>query len=154
MKNEYRLGVGIFLLNKNKKLWVGKRIDNATGNYWQMPQGGIDNYESFKDAMMRELKEEIGTNKIKILREKKELLNYDLPIQIRKKIWQGKYKGQSQKWFACLFEGKDKEININYFKPEFSEWKWINPNDALNFVIPFKKKLYIQILEEFKKLYC
>ena len=98
----YRHGVGIFLLNKKKKLWIGKRID-AQNDFWQMPQGGIDSKESELNAMMRELKEEIGTNNVEVLMRSDQLYQYELPKNLISNVWSGKYKGQIQRWFACSF---------------------------------------------------
>ena len=152
MNLPYRNGVGIFLLNKEKKLWIGKRVDNNE-DFWQMPQGGIDPKESDSEAMMRELKEEIGTNNIKVLCKSEEKFFYDLPKEFINKVWSGRYKGQAQQWYACEFIGSDNEINLNYHKPEFSEWKWIEPEKILDLVIPFKKNLYKKILDAFKNNY-
>ena len=114
--NAYRKGVGIFLLNKSNKLWVGKRIDYKN-NYWQMPQGGIDDSESEKQAMKRELGEEVGIKKnYEILMESKEWLSYDLPDYLKNLVWDGKYVGQVQKWFACKFHGNDNEIDLETHK--------------------------------------
>ncbi len=148
----YRKGVGVFLLNKNKHVWVGKRLD-VKNNFWQMPQGGIDSGENAKEAMMRELLEEIGTNNIKIIGTSKEWLSYNIPKELVKKIWKGRYLGQSQKWFACRFVGKENEINLNTRNPEFTDWKWIKPQLLMKSVIPFKRELYKKILEIFKDLY-
>ena len=151
MLDEYRMGVGIFLLNKEKQLWVGKRIDFKT-NFWQMPQGGIDNHESPREAMIRELGEEVGIKKnFEIIEESKSWLKYQLPQEIKKKVWNGKYIGQKQKWFVCKFFGDDNEIDLESHKPEFSEWKWISPLDATKFVVPFKKKMYVNVLETFQR---
>ena len=151
MLGEYRLGVGIFLLNKQKKLWVGKRIDFQT-NFWQMPQGGIDKKETPREAMVRELGEEVGLKKnFEIIEETKNWLHYKLPQDLKKKVWNGKYVGQKQKWFVCKFFGQDDQIRLDSHKPEFSEWKWINPLDVINYVVPFKKQMYSDILEKFKK---
>ena len=152
MNLPYRNGVGIFLLNREKKLWIGKRIDGEK-DFWQMPQGGIDVKESDSEAMMRELKEEIGTNNIKVLDKSEEKLFYDLPKELISKVWSGRYKGQAQQWYACDFIGSDNEIDLNYHKPEFSEWKWVEPEKILDLVIPFKKNMYEKILRAFKKLY-
>jgi putative (di)nucleoside polyphosphate hydrolase len=152
MNLPYRNGVGIFLLNREKKLWIGKRIDGEK-DFWQMPQGGIDVKESDSEAMMRELKEEIGTNNIKVLGKSEEKLFYDLPKELISKVWSGRYKGQAQQWYACDFIGSDNEIDLNYHKPEFSEWKWVEPEKILDLVIPFKKNMYEKILRAFKKLY-
>ena len=151
MSGDYRLGVGIFLLNKEKKLWVGKRIDFKT-DFWQMPQGGIDENESPRQAMIRELGEEVGLKKnFQIADESKQWLSYMLPSELKEKIWKGRYIGQKQKWFVCNFLGSDGEINLNTHKPEFSDWKWINPKDAIKFVVPFKKDLYLKVLHAFEK---
>ena len=147
----YRNGIGVFLINQDKKLWVGRRLDS--NKYWQMPQGGIDGSETEIDAMLRELKEEIGTNKIKIIAKTKKLLKYKIPRHILENLWDGEYVGQSQRWFACSFQGEDSDINLNLFKPEFSSWKWIDPRSVIDIVIPFKKKMYSEILEEFKEHY-
>ena len=148
----YRKGVGVFLLNKSKQVWVGKRLD-VKNNFWQMPQGGIDTGESEKEAMMRELLEEIGTNNIKIIGISKNWLSYDIPTELVGKIWKGRYLGQSQKWFVCEFLDEDSKINLNFHKPEFCEWRWIKPELLTKVVIPFKKKLYEEILKAFKDYY-
>ena len=152
MNLNYRKGVGVFLLNKKKHVWVGKRID-VKNNFWQMPQGGIDGGENDREAMMRELLEEIGTNNIKILGTSKDWLSYDLPVELVGKIWKGQYSGQSQKWFACEFTGNENEINLNTTNPEFDDWKWIKPQMLLKHVIPFKREMYKKILEIFKDFY-
>ena len=152
MKNsKYRNGVGIFLINKKRKLWVGRRVDSE--KYWQMPQGGIDKSENEVDAMRRELKEEIGTDKVEIISKTKDCLKYHIPNNILKNLWKGQFIGQSQRWFACKYKGEDSDINIKLFKPEFSKWKWIDPREAIDIVVPFKRKMYRHILEEFKEFY-
>ena len=148
----YRHGVGVFLLNKKKKLWIGKRI-NAQNDFWQMPQGGIDTKESELNAMMRELKEEIGTNNVEVLMRSDQLYQYELPKNLISKVWSGKYKGQIQRWFACSFLGEDREIKLDYYKPEFKDWKWVDPIYILEKVIPFKRKMYKKIIEDFRNLY-
>ena len=151
--NKYRKGVGIFLINSEKKLWVGKRID-LRSRYWQMPQGGIDKNETPLKAMRRELFEEIGIDKnYTVIEESKKWFQYELPKNLIGIIWKGKYLGQKQKWFACKFHGNDKDINLNLHVPEFSKWKWVNPTESIDLVVPFKKKLYEEILENFKELY-
>ena len=152
MNLSYRKGVGIFLLNKKKDVWVGKRIDNKN-NFWQLPQGGVEENESYEVAMLRELKEEIGTNNVKILGSNKGFLRYTIPDSLIAKIWDGKFKGQSQKWFVCEFLDEDSKINLNFHKPEFCEWRWIKPELLTKVVIPFKKKLYEEILKAFKDYY-
>ena len=151
--NDFRKGIGVFLINENNQLWVGKRID-FKNNYWQMPQGGIDNNENPRQAMIRELSEETGIKKnYEILMELEGWLSYSLPSSLKKIVWGGRYVGQKQKWFACRFFGKDEEFNLKTHKPEFEDWKWIRPEDAIKFVVPFKKKLYKDVLKGFKDLY-
>ena len=150
---DFRKGIGVFLINENNQLWVGKRID-FKNDYWQMPQGGIDNNESPRQAMIRELSEECGIKKnYEILMELEGWLSYSLPSSLKKIVWGGRYIGQTQKWFACRFVGKDKEFDLQTHKPEFQEWKWIRPEDATRFVVPFKKKLYKDVLKSFEDLY-
>ena len=150
---DFRKGIGVFLINTNNQLWVGKRID-FKNDYWQMPQGGIDNNESPRQAMIRELSEECGIKKnYEILMELEEWLSYSLPSSLKKIVWGGRYVGQTQKWFACRFLGKDREFDLETHKPEFEEWKWIRPEEAVKFVVPFKKKLYKDVLKGFENLY-
>ena len=150
---DFRKGIGVFLINEKNQLWVGKRID-FKNDYWQMPQGGIDNDEDPRQAMIRELGEEVGIKKnYEILMELEQWLSYLLPDYLKKVVWEGRYVGQIQKWFACRFYGKDEEINLETHKPEFKDWKWIKPQDVMKSVIPFKKKLYRDVLKGFKNLY-
>ena len=150
---DFRKGIGVFLINEKNQLWVGKRID-FKNDYWQMPQGGIDNDEDPREAMIRELGEEVGIKKnYEILMELEQWLSYLLPDYLKKVVWEGRYVGQIQKWFACRFYGKDEEINLETHKPEFKDWKWIKPQDVMKSVIPFKKKLYRDVLKGFKNLY-
>ena len=143
-----RLGVGVVLLNNENKVFVGKRIDNQEGNYWQMPQGGIDKNENFLEAAKRELEEETGVKTVKIIKELNNLLTYDLPKNLLGKIWQGKYRGQKQKWFIMKFLGHDKEINIETKDPEFIDWKWIKVNDLPKVAVNFKVDIYNKIRDE------
>ena len=136
-----RLGVGIILLNKDNEVFVGKRKDNPIDK-WQMPQGGIDNNEEPLDAMKRELKEETSIINIKILKEINNWLEYELPSHLLGKIWRGKYRGQTQKWFIVRFIGKDEEINLKTKKPEFIEWKWISYRLLTDVIVDFKKNVY------------
>ncbi len=142
-----RSGVGIIILNNNNQVFVGKRKDNP-GNKWQMPQGGVDEGESFYSAMKRELFEETGMKNIKILKELEKIYQYELPENLVGIIWKGKYKGQKQKWFITRFLGKDNEININTKHPEFIDWKWIEPKKLPEVIVNFKKKLYMDLLRE------
>ena len=153
MQKMYRPCVGIMILNNDNKILVGKRIDHPSG-YWQMPQGGIDENENPKEAVWREMMEEIGTNNAQLLLESNEWINYIIPDETLKILpWGNKYKGQTQKWFAFRFTGVDKDINVNTTNPEFSEWKWLEHKLLVNNIVPFKKKTYEIILEEFKILF-
>ncbi len=140
-----RLGVGIILLNKENKVFVGRRLDNPL-KFWQMPQGGINNGESFFRAAKRELEEETAITKVKLIKELDDWLIYNLPDDLLGKIWQGKYRGQKQKWFVMKFEGEDQEINVNTKSPEFLEWKWVNPDELPKIVVNFKTDLYKTLL--------
>ena len=155
MKNKknlpLRIGVGIVLLNHENKVFVGRRIDNPT-NYWQMPQGGVDNNENFLEAAKRELKEETGIKTIKLIKEIDGWLEYNLPENLLGKIWKGKYRGQKQKWFVMRFLGDDKEINIKTKHPEFIEWKWIELNKITEVVVDFKLNIYKKVREKVKKI--
>ena len=142
-----RLGVGIILLNNENKIFVGKRIDNPK-NFWQMPQGGVDENEDFLQAAKRELEEETGIKSIKVIKEIKNWLTYDLPENLLGKIWGGKYRGQKQKWFIMKFMGKDEEININKINPEFLDWKWIDPAELSKIAVDFKVEIYKKIEKE------
>ena len=146
-----RIGVGIILINNENKVFVGKRIDNPK-KFWQMPQGGINNNENLFQAAKRELKEETGITKIKLVKELDEWLIYNLPKNLLGKIWQGKYKGQKQKWFVMKFEGKDQEINVNTCSPEFLDWKWVNPSELPKIVVNFKVDIYKKLLKELSKI--
>ena len=138
------------ILNTKNQVLVGKRLDNPSG-YWQMPQGGIDGEETPLEAMIRELGEEVGLKRnFQILEESEDWLYYKLPDNLQKKVWNGKYVGQKQKWFVCKFFGSDSEIKLDCHKPEFLDWKWIDPYESLNKVVPFKRKMYQEVLSLFK----
>jgi putative (di)nucleoside polyphosphate hydrolase len=145
----FRQGVGMMIVNKDKKVFVGKRIDTKN-DLWQMPQGGIDIGETPSKAVLREMKEEIGCNEGSIMQESKFWYKYDLPKFLIPRLWNGKYRGQRQKWFLIKFEREDECINISTGCPEFAEWKWINFEDVPGVVVPFKKKLYEAICLEFQ----
>ncbi|MDP6440783.1 MAG: RNA pyrophosphohydrolase [Pelagibacteraceae bacterium] len=142
-----RLGVGVVLLNSDNKVFVGKRIDNPV-NFWQMPQGGVNDNENLLCAANRELKEETGVESIKFIKEIDNWLTYELPKNLLGKIWKGKYRGQKQKWFIMRFVGNEEEINIKTKNAEFLEWKWIDANQLLNVVIDFKLDVYKSIVKE------
>jgi len=144
----YRRGVGVMLFNREGLVFVAKRRDTA-GEAWQMPQGGIDPGEDPRAAALRELAEEIGTANAEIVAEARNWLMYDLPDELIGKVWEGRYRGQAQKWFAARFLGRDDEIDLSrHAEPEFSEWKWA-PLEALpEMIIGFKRALYEAIVAE------
>ena len=144
-----RLGVGIIVLNKENKVFVGKRKDNPT-NKWQMPQGGVDRGENLINAMKRELKEETSIRSIEILKELEGWTKYELPDYLLGKIWRGKYRGQKQKWFIVRFLGKDEEINLKTAHPEFIEWQWLDIENLPSVIVHFKKKVYEKLLPVIK----
>lgn len=146
----YRLGVGAMVINAEGKVFVGRRADNRSGiEAWQMPQGGIDPGEDPKKALLRELDEEIGTSLVEIIHEAPNWLLYDLPIKLIPTVWSGKYRGQKQKWYLCLLQGDDDLINIHTSHPEFIEWKWVEPEETIELIVPFKRELYQDLLKEF-----
>ena len=146
-----RTGVGVIVLNKKNKVFVGKRKDNPE-KHWQMPQGGIHQGENYLDAMKRELSEETSIKNIEILKEINRWTEYELPNYLIGKIWRGKYRGQKQKWFIVRFLGKDEEINLKTNHPEFIDWKWVEAQDLPGVIVHFKKKLYESLLPEIKKV--
>ena len=142
-----RTGVGIVVLNKQNKIFVGKRKDNP-GDKWQMPQGGVDEGEDYITAMKRELFEETSIQNIKIIKEIEKIYQYELPENLVGIIWKGKYRGQKQKLFITRFLGEEKEINLNTKHAEFIDWKWIEPKFLPEVIVNFKKDLYINLLKE------
>ena len=144
----YRKGVGMMVFNDDKKIFVGKRIDNQ--KTWQMPQGGVDENEDCLSAAKRELYEETGIQSIRVIEKSKEKYTYDLPEYLLEKIWKGKYKGQRQRWFLIKFLGPDSEINLNQKYPEFNEWKWVDIDELSKLIVPFKKELYLSVIKEFQ----
>ena len=157
MKEQYknlplRSGVGIVVLNQKNKIFVAKRIDNPK-NFWQMPQGGIDEGEDFLSAAYRELKEETSITKVKLIKELDGFTTYELPDHLLGIIWKGKFKGQKQKWFIMRFLGKNEEINLKTKYPEFLEWKWINIENITDKVVDFKLHVYEKIKSELMSIY-
>ena len=148
LKEKYRRGVGMMIINKNKEIFIGQRFEKDK-SAWQMPQGGIDKGEKTVDAVIREMYEETGIKKnFEILYETKMWHYYKLPIYLQKKLWGGKFVGQKQKWFLIDFKGKDSEINIQTKKPEFKKWKWTSSKKMMELIVPFKKKLYANVVSE------
>ena len=146
-----RNGVGIIVLNKDNKIFVAKRIDNPK-NFWQMPQGGVDEGEDFLSAAFRELEEETSIKKVKLIKEIDEETTYLLPKHLLGIIWKGKYKGQKQKWFLMKYLGNDNEININTKKPEFLDWKWIDVDHITDVVVDFKLEVYKRLKFKIKEI--
>ena len=146
-----RSGVGIVLLNKNNKVFVAKRIDNSK-NFWQMPQGGVDDGEDFLTAAYRELEEETSIKNVKLIKELDGLIKYDLPDHLLGIIWKGKFKGQIQKWFIMRYLGNDSEINLKTKKPEFLEWKWVDLKQITELVVDFKLHVYEEVQKKVKKI--
>ena len=148
----YRQCAGIVLFNDSGMVLVGKRIDQIT-EAWQMPQGGIDENEEPLEAALRELEEEINTANVKILAESKNWYKYDIPKNLRGKLWKGRYRGQNQKWFAMKYLGDDNQIQPQSVeKPEFNDWKWIDIEDLPRVAIKFKQDIYRSISVEFYEI--
>ena len=146
-----RSGVGIVVLNKENKVFVAKRIDNPK-NFWQMPQGGVDEGEDFLKAAYRELKEETSIKNVELIKELDGTITYELPDRLLGLIWKGKYRGQKQKWFIMRFVGMDNEINIKTKHPELLEWKWVELDKITDLVVDFKLRVYKEVKDKVKKI--
>ena len=149
----YRPCVGVMLLNRDGLIFAGQRVDNPT-DAWQMPQGGIDPGESPRDAALRELCEEVGldADDVEVLRESRVWLPYDLPRTLVPRLWKGRYRGQTQRWFAMRFSGADAAINIETDHPEFRAWAWMRHDDLIGKIVPFKRDTYSRVFSEFADL--
>ena len=147
----YRANVGVMVLSKSGDVFVAQRLEHYA-NAWQMPQGGIDPGEGPAEAALRELEEETGINssKVVILAETQNWIPYELPPDLIPKLWNGKYRGQKQKWFLMRFLGEDTDIDIETEEPEFSSWKWIAPSALPEAIVPFKRDVYVAVLEAFQ----
>ena len=141
----YRPCVGIMLFNKDDKVFVGKRIDQSVEG-WQMPQGGIDEGETPKQAVLRELREEVGTDKAEVLGEMDDWVTYDLPKHLIGVAFHGKYKGQRQKWFALRFTGQEGDIDLTAHEPEFSSFQWVSLGALPGLIVPFKRDIYKKVI--------
>ena len=148
----YRPCVGICLVNDEGMIFAGKRIDNRA-EAWQMPQGGIDEGEDAVTACFREMAEEIGTDKAELIAQHPEWLDYDIPESLANKLWNGAYKGQTQKWMLLRYTGVDADINIATEIPEFESWQWMAPEQLVQLAVPFKKDVYQALMAEFSKLF-
>jgi putative (di)nucleoside polyphosphate hydrolase len=147
----YRPGVGMMLINRAGRVFVAQRIDTPS-DAWQMPQGGIDEGETPLEAARRELREEIGTDQAEMIAEIPDWLSYDLPADLIPRLWGGRFRGQTQKWFAFRFLGEDRDIDIETETPEFSAWKWAEMRDLPGLIVPFKRGLYERLVEVFAHL--
>ena len=153
MKKNYRLCVGMMILNNKNEILVGRRLDHPSG-YWQMPQGGIDKNENPEKAVWREMMEEIGTNNATLIKISSKWINYDIPKDILATLpWGKEYIGQTQKWFLFRFVGKNQDINVGTKNPEFSEWKWSHRDLLAENMVPFKRQVYSIILDEFSHIF-
>ena len=150
--HSYRRGVGVMLINADKQVWVGRRIDN-TDEAWQMPQGGIDKGEEPWATALRELEEETGIapRLIEQLSCHPERLRYELPEELRGKLWGGKWLGQEQDWFLARFLGSDDDVDIATADPEFCDWKWVAPDRLPELIVPFKRDMYRALVDSFRE---
>ena len=146
-----RSGVGIVVLNKDNKIFVAQRIDNQK-NFWQMPQGGVDEGEDYLAAAYRELEEETSIKNVDLIKELDGLISYDLPKNLLGVLWKGKYRGQEQKWFIMRFLGQDSEINIQTKNPEFCEWKWIDLENITDLFVDFKLHVYEDVKKKVNEI--
>lgn len=146
----YRRGAGIMLLNRGGKVFVGARIDNPE-DAWQMPQGGIDDDEEPWPGALRELEEETGIRPdlVEKIAEHPEMLRYDLPEEWQEKLWRGKWRGQIQHWFLARYVGEDSDVDLQTEHPEFRAWKWVEPGELPELIVPFKRDLYRRLVEDF-----
>ncbi|HEC90598.1 MAG TPA: RNA pyrophosphohydrolase [Alphaproteobacteria bacterium] len=151
-KRPYRKGVGVVLFNADGLVFAARRLNTAE-KAWQLPQGGIDADEDPKEAVFRELEEEIGTAKAEIIAEIPDLLSYDLPTGLSAKVWKGRFRGQQHKWYALRFLGNDEDIDIAaHGHPEFSDWKWVALKDLPDMIVSFKRPVYQAVVDAFRHL--
>jgi putative (di)nucleoside polyphosphate hydrolase len=153
----YRRCVGLVLLDRTGRIFAGQRIDapDPAKAAWQMPQGGIDDGEAPDQAALRELAEETGitADKVEIIRESRDWLPYDLPRHLVPKLWNGRFRGQKQRWFAIRFHGTDADVNIHTDTPEFRVWTWMEHSELIDHIVPFKRDTYSRVFAEFADLF-
>jgi putative (di)nucleoside polyphosphate hydrolase len=147
----YRQCVGIMLINGRGHVLVGRRADMPTAPAWQMPQGGIDWGETPREAAMRELEEEIGTDKAAVVAESRGWMTYDFPPELAGRVWGGRFRGQRQKWFLMRFTGCDADIDLAAKHPEFDAFRWVDPEELPELIVAFKRQLYIEVVSEFRE---
>lgn len=159
-KLPYRPCVGLMVLNREGKVWIGRRPDakgspEGAGSWWQMPQGGIDEGEAPRTAALRELREETGMRSVEIIAEHPEWVRYDLPAPLIGKTWGGRYRGQKQKWFLMRLLADDSEIDItaqDEAEAEFDLWRWVEPGCLVDLIVPFKRDVYVEVVRAFTPL--
>ncbi|MDB5690914.1 MAG: pyrophosphohydrolase [Sphingomonas bacterium] len=146
----YRPAAGIMLINSENKVFVAQRLD-STLEAWQMPQGGLDEGEDPEAGALRELEEETGIPPalVEVLARSSGELLYDLPSDLAGKLWKGRFRGQRQIWFLCRFLGRDDQIDIDTPEPEFRAWRWVAPDELPALIVPFKRRLYEDVLAQF-----
>jgi putative (di)nucleoside polyphosphate hydrolase len=156
----YRPCVGVMLINAEGRVFVGRRADHVgapegVGTWWQMPQGGLDEGEEPETAARRELAEETGVRSARFIARTRDWLTYDLPAELLGVAWEGRYRGQKQMWFAAKFEGEESEIDIGPrqgHEQEFDAWQWVASSELPKLIVPFKRKVYLSVIEEFAAL--
>lgn len=148
----YRPAAGVMLINDRKQVWVGQRLDSSL-EAWQMPQGGLDPGEDPQEGALRELEEETGISRglVDILARAKEELTYDLPEDLIGVVWRQKWRGQRQTWFLARFLGRDEDVNLQTADPEFRAWRWAEVAELPDLIVPFKKKLYEDVIRSFRE---
>ena len=147
----YRPAAGIMLVNREGKIWVGQRLDSKL-EAWQMPQGGLDEGEDAEDGALRELEEETGIRRdlVEIVARCPHELTYDLPEDLIGVVWKENWRGQRQAWFLARFLGTDEDVNLQTAHPEFRAWRWADVDDLPAMIVPFKKKLYEDVITAFR----
>lgn len=148
----YRPCVGVMLMDAGGKVFVGQRNDQF-GDAWQMPQGGVEKGEEVQEAALRELCEETGVTHdlVEVIDQTGEWLTYDLPHDVVPKIWKGRFRGQKQIWFLMRFLGTDDQVNIATEHPEFTKWRWLEADQLVASIVPFKREIYGQVLQAFDR---